>query len=94
MEPKTHDLAQSKINFLVGPQEPLVAAVKRQKLAWFGMSHTMTASPKPSFRAPWRMGDTMVGRGNAERQHQRGDISANARTAHNDQKISGLARVF
>ena len=24
-----------------------------------------TASPKPSFRAPWRVGDNMVGRGNA-----------------------------
>ena len=29
------------------------------------MSHTMTASPKPSFRAPRRMGDAVVGRGNA-----------------------------
>ena len=29
------------------------------------MSHTMTASPKPSFRAPWRVGYAVVGRGNA-----------------------------
>ena len=29
------------------------------------MSHAMTASPKPSFRAPWRVGDTVVSRGNA-----------------------------
>ena len=30
-----------------------------------GMSHTMTASPKPSFRAPWRVGIAVVGRRNA-----------------------------
>ena len=30
-----------------------------------GMSHATTASPKPSFKAPWRVGDTVVGRGNA-----------------------------
>ena len=30
-----------------------------------GMSYAMTASPKPSFRAPWRVGDAVVGRGNA-----------------------------
>ena len=28
-----------------------------------GMSHASTASPKPSFRAPWRVGDAVVGRG-------------------------------
>ena len=31
-----------------------------------GMSQAMTASLKPSFRTSWRMGDTMVGSGNAE----------------------------
>ena len=30
------DWVRSKINFLVGPQEPLLAIVKRRKLAWFG----------------------------------------------------------
>ena len=29
------------------------------------MSHATTAAPKPSLKAPWRMGDTVVGRGNA-----------------------------
>ena len=33
---KTNDWMQSKINFLVGPQEPLLATAKRGKLAWFG----------------------------------------------------------
>ena len=36
MERKTNDWVWSKINFLVGPQEPLMATVKRRKLAWFG----------------------------------------------------------
>ena len=30
-----------------------------------GMSHATTASPKPFFRATWRVGDAVVGRGNA-----------------------------
>ena len=30
-----------------------------------GVSHGTTASPKPSFRTPWRMDDAVVGRGNA-----------------------------
>ena len=28
------------------------------------MSNSTTASPKPSFRAPWKVGDTVVSRGN------------------------------
>ena len=36
MEHKTNDWVWSKINYLVGPQEPLLATVKRRKLAWFG----------------------------------------------------------
>ena len=35
LEHKTNDWVRNKINFLVGPQEPLVATVKRQILAWF-----------------------------------------------------------
>ena len=30
-----------------------------------GMLHARTASPKPSFRTPWRVGDAVVSRGNA-----------------------------
>ena len=30
-----------------------------------GMSHTTTASPKISLRAPWKFGNAVVGRGNA-----------------------------
>ena len=30
-----------------------------------GISHATAASPKPSFRVPWRLGEAVVGRGNA-----------------------------
>ena len=40
LEHKTNDWVRSKINFLVGPQEPLLATVKRRKLSWFGACHT------------------------------------------------------
>ena len=36
LEHKTNDWVRSKISFLVGPQEHLLATVKRRKLAWFG----------------------------------------------------------
>ena len=35
-EHKTNDWVQSKTSFLVDPQKPLLATVKRWKLAWFG----------------------------------------------------------
>ena len=34
LEHKTNDWVRGKIGFLVGPQEPLLATVKRRKLAW------------------------------------------------------------
>ena len=33
---QTNHLVRSKVNFLAGPQERLLAAVQRRKLAWFG----------------------------------------------------------
>ena len=36
LEHKTNCWVWSKINFLVGPQDPLLAIVKRRKLEWFG----------------------------------------------------------
>ena len=47
-----------------------------------GMSHTMTASPKPSFGALWRVGNTMVSRRNARWTKSKSDTPAHARTAH------------
>ena len=35
LEHKTSDWVQSKINFLVDAQEPLLTTVKRLKLSWF-----------------------------------------------------------
>ena len=43
----------------------LVHVSRDRNLQGLGMSHAMTASLKLSFRAPWRMSDAMVGRGNA-----------------------------
>ena len=50
LEHETNDWVQSKINFLVGPQEPLLQLSRDENLLGSGMSHTTTASPKPSFR--------------------------------------------
>ena len=36
------------------------------------MSYATTASPKPSFRAPWRVGDVVAGRGHAAWTSMRG----------------------
>ena len=36
LEHKTNDWVWSKINFLVGPEEALLATVERRKSAWFG----------------------------------------------------------
>ena len=52
MEHRTYDWVRTKIIFLVGPQEPLLATVKRQKLAWFGHVTCHDSLAKPSFKAP------------------------------------------
>ena len=68
---KTHDWVRSEIDFLVG--------LLGNSPGNSGISHAMTASPKPSF------GGTLDG-GSAEDMldgpHQRVDIPAYARTAH------------
>ena len=58
LEHKTNDWVRSKLNFLAGPQERFLATLKRREL-------TTTTSPEPSFGASWRLGDAVVGRGNA-----------------------------
>ena len=55
LEHKTNDRVWSKINFLVGPS-------RDGNLHGLGMSHATTASPKPSFKASWRVGDAVVHR--------------------------------
>ena len=70
----------------MGPHGPLLAAVKRWKLAWFRhvtvLLHTTTASPKPSFRAPWRWAIPWSAEEMLGGQHHRVDIPAHARFAH------------
>ena len=62
---RVHD-SQAYIRLLVSINRNLV-----QQMSWDGnlhgaeMSHAMTASPISFFRAPWRVGDTVVGRENA-----------------------------
>ena len=36
LDHKTNEYVWSKVKSLVGPQEPLLATIKRRKLAWFG----------------------------------------------------------
>ena len=62
MEHKTNDWVRSKINFIVGPQKPLLATVKRRKLAWFGHVTHCNSISKLSFRALWEVGDSVAGR--------------------------------
>ena len=52
-------------NFLVGPQGPFQATVKRHKLAWCGHVTCHDSLSKTILRVPGMVGDAMVGRGNA-----------------------------
>ena len=66
LEYKTNDWVRSKINFLMGPQEPLLATVKRRKLAWFGHITRHDNLCKTILQGSLgRVGDAVVGRGNA-----------------------------
>ena len=79
LEHKTNDWVRSKINFFVGPQESLVATVRRRKLAWFGLVTHHNSFSKTNFRGwvmPWLAEEMLDG------QHQRVDIPALARTAY------------
>ena len=52
LEHKTNDWVRRNINFLVGPREPLLATVKKRKLAWFGNVTRHDSLSKISFKAP------------------------------------------
>ena len=83
LEHKTNDWVRGKIGFLVGPQEPLPATVKRRKLAWFGHVARTPRQPlqnHPSgylggWTTPWSAEEMLEG------QRQRADVPAHARTA-------------
>ena len=59
--PSASDLVRIKINFVVGPQEPPLATVKRQKLEQFGHVMRHECLLKTVLQAPWRVGDVAVG---------------------------------
>ena len=82
-ERKTNDWVRSKINFLVGPQEHLLANVKTRKLAWFehvtrddSLSKKNPSGHFGGWTTPWSVEEMLDG------QHQRVDIPACNRTAH------------
>ena len=56
LEHKTNDWVRSKINFLVGPQEPLLATVKGRKLAWFGHVTRVDSLSKAILKNTWEGG--------------------------------------
>ena len=82
LEHKTNDWMQSKISFLLGPEESLLVTVKGQKHHESGTSHTTTASPKPSFTAPWGWATQWSAEKLLDGQRQGVDIPVRARTAH------------
>ena len=82
LEHKTKDWVRKKINFFVRPQEPLLATVERQKLAWFG--HVTPQQPlqnHPLGHLGWWV-MLWLAKELLDGQHQRVDIPACARTAH------------
>ena len=71
LEHKINDWARSKIYFLVGPQEPLLATVKKRKLAWFRhvtRHNSLTETILGRWATPWSAEEILNG------QHQRVDI--------------------
>ena len=87
LEHKTNDWVRSKISLIMGPQEPLLATVKRQKLAWLVWSHhtpQQLLQNHPSGHLG--LGRWVMPRSAEEMldgQHRIVDIPARARTAHN-----------
>ena len=79
LEHEANDWVRNEINFLVGPQEPLLATVKRRKLAWFGYVSRHDSLSKTIPQGTLEGGRR---RGRQKKQFQRVDIPAHARTAH------------
>ena len=68
-----------KIEPFVGPQEPLLAAVKRWKLIWFAHAtrhDNLSKTILGGWATPWSAEKILDG------QHQRVDVPVSARAAH------------
>ena len=79
LEHKANEWVRSKINFLVGPPDPLLATVKTQKLARFRHATRYDSLSKiilGGWATLWLAEEMLDG------QHQRVDITVHARTAH------------
>ena len=82
LEPKTTDWVRSTINFLVESTGTSSGNYQEMEtcMVW---AHAMTASPKPSFRAPWRVAMPWLAEEMLHGQHQRINIPTSARSTHN-----------
>ena len=59
-----------------------------------GMSRAMTASQKPAFRAPWRVDNAVVGRGNAGWTTSKVDNPAHAKLLIRASRRKDWKRLF
>ena len=85
---------QSKINFLVGPQDPLLATVRRRKLPWFGhvtrhdsFFQNHSSGHIGEWVTPWSAEELLNG------QRERVGIPVHTRTAHNGLGRKHLKRI-
>ena len=65
-----------------GPTGSFLGNCQEMETCMVRACHTMTTFPKSSFRAPLMVGDAVSAEKMLYGQHQRVDISAHARTAH------------
>ena len=56
LEHKNNDWVRRKIKFLVRPQEPLLATVKRRKFTWFGHVTRHNSLSKTILQGTWEGG--------------------------------------
>ena len=69
------------------------ARSRAENLKDSGMSHAMTASPNLSFRAAWRLVMPLSAEEMLNWQHQRVDVPAHARTAHDGLRHRRLKKI-
>ena len=63
LEHKANDWVRNKSNFLVGPQEPPQATVKKRKLAWFGHVTRLDSLSRIILQGILEVDDAVFGRG-------------------------------